>query len=471
MNFFSFAINFYLLFVVILRCGLCAPEYNIAQIYHFLFNFATENDSPMFKKSAFVALIFCAVALMTVSCKGGRPGDDNADYAAQVFWRGRARRTAAGFETGHKVKVKRFPITKYGVVKDSMKVQTEAIQKAIDAASASGSGEVVIPRGVWMSGALFFKPGTTLYLEDGAVLKGSDDISDYPVRPSRMEGQCLDYIPALVNADGVDGFAITGLGTIDGNGAEFWDAFWARREENPKCTNLEVLRPRLVFISNSKNVLLEGVWLRNSAFWTTHLYKCEDVNAINLTITAPHEPVKAASSDAIDIDACRNVHIVGCRMSVCDDAVVLKGGKGPWADTAPENGGNFNILVESCDFGYCYGALVLGSESVRDSCVVMRNCRLDGAKRILWLKMRPDTPQVYEDILVEDISGNAKTGLYIHPWTQFFDLKDRRDIPRSYARNVTLRNISVECRKNVDVELCPEQYTLTDFTLPEGWTF
>lgn len=425
----------------------------------------------MLKKVIYVALALCAVAFMGVSCKSGQSGEDNADYASQVFWRGRARRTAAGFDTGHKVKTKRFVITKYGAVKDSTKVQTEAIQKAIDAASASGAGEVVIPRGVWMSGALFFKPGTTLFLEDGAVLKGSDSIEDYPVCPSRMEGQCLDYIPALVNADGVDGFAISGLGTIDGNGATFWDAFWARREENPKCTNLEVLRPRLVFISNSKNVLLDGVWLRNSAFWTTHLYKCEDVNVINLTITAPYEPVKAASSDAIDIDACRNVHIVGCRMAVCDDAVVLKGGKGPWADSAPENGGNFNILVESCDFGYCYGALVLGSESVRDSSVVMRNCRVDGAKRILWLKMRPDTPQVYEDILVEDITGKAKIGLYVHPWTQFFDLKGRRDIPRSFARNVTMRNIDVKCGKNVDVELCPEQYTLSDFTLPDGWEF
>jgi polygalacturonase len=106
----------------------------------------------------------------------------------------------------------------------------------------------VIPEGTFLSGALFFKPKTNLYLSKGAVLKGSDNIADYPIMASRMEGQNLDYYPALVNAYGVNGFSISGKGTIDGNGLKYWESFWQRRKENPKCTNLEVSRPRLLFI-------------------------------------------------------------------------------------------------------------------------------------------------------------------------------------------------------------------------------
>ena len=78
--------------------------------------------------------------------------------------------------------------------------------------------------------------------------------------------------------------------------------------------------------------------------------------------------------------------------------------------------------------------------------------------------MRPDTPQHYEYILVEDIKGNAQSLLYIKPWTQFFDLKGRTDIPMSYSNNVTMRNIDFDC--DVFFNVSPsEQYQLKDFTL------
>jgi len=75
-------------------------------------------------------------------------------------------------------------------------------------------------------------------LVEGAVLKGSDEIANFPKTPSRMEGQNLDYFAALINAYGVDGFSITGKGTINGNGLKFWGAFWQRRKEDPNYTNL-----------------------------------------------------------------------------------------------------------------------------------------------------------------------------------------------------------------------------------------
>lgn len=358
---------------------------------------------------------------------------------------------------------KQYSITDWGAKNDSTIVQTKAIQTTIDLAFKNGGGVVVIPKGTFMSGALFFKPKTHLYVSEGAVLKGSNNIADYPKQASRMEGQNLDYYVALVNAHKVDGFTISGKGKIDGNGLKFWEAFWERRKENPNCTNLEVSRPRLVFIRNSENVQLQDVKLHNAGFWTSHYYKCNNIKLIDLHIYSPYQPVKAPSTDAIDIDACSNVLIKGCYMSVNDDAIALKGGKGPWADKDPQNGSNTSILIEDCEFGFCHAALTLGSEAIHNRNILMRNCKVKEAKRLLWLKMRPDTPQKYEYITLENIKGQAYSLIYIKPWTQFFDMQDRKDAPVSYSENIKLKNIDLKCDVFYDIAI--NQYVkLKNFT-------
>src|SRR5690554_2548980 len=357
-----------------------------------------------------------------------------------------------------------YRLTEHGVINDSTLVQTEAIQAVIDKAHANGGGVIIVPKGVFLSGSLFFKQGTHLHVEEGGKLKGSDDISNFELLMTRIEGQSRKYFAALVNADGLDGFTISGEGAINGNGLRYWKSFWLRRRFNPQCTNLDEMRPRLVFISNSKNVHLTGVRLINSPFWTTHLYKSENVRLSHLTIFAPREPVKAPSSDAVDIDVCTNVHITNCNISVNDDAIALKGGKGPNADKLEENGANHNIIIEDCTFGLCHGVLTCGSESIHNRNVIVRRLHVDQAVRLLWLKMRPDTPQNYEYILVEDITGNASSFLYIKPWTQFFDLQGEESIPLSYSSNVTMRNINLECNRFFDVTES-DQYILSYFTL------
>lgn len=152
-----------------------------------------------------------------------------------------------------------------------------------------------------------------------------------------------------------------------------------------------------------------------AGFWTSHYYKCNNVRINDLHIFSLHGKVKAPSSDAIDIDACSNVHVWGCCMSVNDDAIVLKGGKGPWADTDECNGENINIIIEKCNFGFCHSALTCGSESIHNRNIVMRNCHIDQAMRVLWLKMRPDTPQKCEYITVENITGDVHSLIYIKP--------------------------------------------------------
>ena len=77
---------------------------------------------------------------------------------------------------------------------------------------------------------------------------------------------------------------------------------------------MDELRPRLVYISNSNDVQISGVHLMNSPFWTTHIYKCNRIKLLNLTITSPGAPVKAPSTDAIDIDVCSDVLVKNCYM-------------------------------------------------------------------------------------------------------------------------------------------------------------
>jgi len=357
---------------------------------------------------------------------------------------------------------KHYRITDYDVMNDSTVLQTQKIQAIIDEAYESGGGVIIIPKGTFLSSSLFFKQGTHLHLEENAILKASDDISDFPLIPTRMEGQNLNYFGGLVNADGLDGFTISGKGTLDGNGHRYWRSFWLRREFNRQCTNMEELRPRVLYVSNSKNVQISGIRLINSPYWTSHYYKCENVKLLDLYIYSPQHPVKAPSSDAIDLDVCQNVLVKNCYMSVNDDAIALKGGKGPFADKDDNNGGNYNIIIEDCKFGFCHSALTCGSESIHNRNIILRRTTFDEARKLLQLKMRPDTPQHYEYILIEDITGNMDGMIGANPWTQFFNLKGEKDIKVSYANNITFRNIDIKCDAVFPMDNS-DQYVLSDF--------
>ena len=346
---------------------------------------------------------------------------------------------------------KEYLITQFGAGPDSTRLNTKAIQQAIDKAAAAGGGTVVVPKGVFLSGALFFKPNTKLRLQAGAKLKGSDNIADYPLVPSRMEGQKLDYYAALVNAYQVNGFSISGPGTIDGNGLKFWKGFWAHRDSMAKAhkpaTNLEVHRPRLLFIWGCNNVAIKNVKLHNAGFWTTHLYQCTNVLIEGCDIRSPFRPVKAPSTDGIDIDVCQKVTVRNCYISVNDDGVCIKGGKGPTAQKLPENGAVEDVLVENCTFGEVHAALTCGSECIHANRITMRNCKMDHDRPVLLFKMRPDTYQLYENITVENITGKCGTLVTLSPWTQFFNMAGSTEKPFGTIRNITIANVQVKCKQ------------------------
>lgn len=347
-------------------------------------------------------------------------------------------------------------ITQSGVSTDSTKLNTHAIQYIIDKAEANGGGTIVIPKGVFLTGALFFKPKTKLRLLEGATLKGSDDISNYPLIPSRMEGRSIYYYAALINAYHVDSFSITGPGTINGNGLHFWEYFWAYRDSVKKtgraATNLEVHRPRMLFIWGCNNVIIQNVRLHNAGFWTTHLYQCNNVLIENCDIRSPYKPVPAPSTDGVDIDVCKKVTIRNCYISVNDDAVCIKGGKGPDAHKRAENGIVEDILVENCNFGESHGTLTLGSECIHARNITVRNCKVDNNTPILRLKMRPDTYQVYENILIENITGKCGTIISMASWKQFFDMGGSTEKPFATVRNITFSNIKVQCKTFGEME-------------------
>ncbi len=371
---------------------------------------------------------------------------------------------------------KQYVITDYGVVNDSTIIQTEKIQKVIDLCYDNGGGVVVVPEGTYLTGSLFFKQGTNLYLAQNGTLKGSDAITNYKIIKTRLEGQTLDYFAALINAENNNGFKIAGKGTLNGNGLKFYDEFWLRRKVIKGCTNLEALRPRLVYIANSTDVTVSDVRMIYAGFWTNHLYKCKRVKYLGVYIFAPTDGYpKGPSTDALDIDACEDMLVNSCWVNVNDDGVCIKGGKGTFVDQTPGNGPCRNIIVQNCYFKKAGGGVTFGSECYDASNIIIRDCQFNGTSNILLFKMRPDTPQRYENVLAENCTGVTRFGIRTRVWTQFYDKKERKDMPRSVVNNVTMRNINVESTERFYSMEPSEKYDLGSFVFeninakdPEG---
>jgi parallel beta-helix repeat protein len=373
-----------------------------------------------------------------------------------------------------------YDITAYGAVAGGDKLNTVAIQQAIDAAAARGGGTVVIPGGIFRSGSIFLKQGVTLHLAEGAVLKGSENIGDYPKLTTRIEGHFEPWRMALVNAQNLAGVRISGPGKLDGSGPVYWRAFWQRRKENPKCTNLEVERPRLMFIDRCTDVRIENTALEDSGFWNLHLYRCRDVLVENVRITIPSAgpELRGPSTDGIDIDSSQNVTVRKCYISNNDDNIALKGSKGPLADKDADSPPVENILVEDTEVGDGNGLITCGSEATVVRHVIVRNCVLSGRATMLTLKLRPDTPQHYEDITLDGIrlTGGGRL-LNVAPWMQFFDLQGQPP-PARQVNDITIRNVTGSYRslgalggnagdslrditlENIDVKLVDEKFTL-----------
>ena len=339
------------------------------------------------------------------------------------------------------VRAEDVSIADTGAVPDGKTIDTVAIQAAINKVDTAGGGTVIVPQGTFLTGALFLKPKVNLTLEAGAVLLGSTNIADYPSMPTRIEGHFQVWRPAIINASGCDGLRITGSGTLQGGGQPYWDAFRAARKAKKDTKNLDVDRPRNMFIEYSKNVLISGISLRDSGFWNIHLYDCQNVTVEGVDIRAGS---KSPSTDGIDVDSCQNVTIHKCYIADNDDEIALKGTKGPLADQDKGSPPVEHIRISDCTFAHGGGVLTLGSEATDVRDVIAENCKIVGpeSNHVLTIKLRPDTPQHYSDIHVRNIVDDAPgTMINLAPWTQYFDLAGHAP-PSQLVENVSIVNVT-----------------------------
>lgn len=310
----------------------------------------------------------------------------------------------------------RFLISTYGAQSGGQVLaaaNTKAIQATIAACAAAGGGVVVVPAGVFSSGAVFLRPRVSLVIEQGGVLKGSTSPDDYPQIRTRWEGIERDWTAALVNAEGLADFSISGAGTIDGSG-EAW-VREARAVGAGISTAPRRGRPRLLGLQNCTNVRVADLRLHNQAVWCLHLLYCRQVTVANLRITADHN---IPSSDGIDVDSSERIRIVGCFIDVNDDCISIKSGKD--ADGLRVNRPSARILIEKCHFAYGHGGVAMGSETSGGICrVLVRHCLVDAANWApIRFKSQPSRGGVVERITYRDIQlvGTGKAVEFNQAW-------------------------------------------------------
>jgi exo-poly-alpha-galacturonosidase len=337
------------------------------------------------------------------------------------------------------IKPKRYDVTNYGAIGNGETVNTQAIQKAIDECAANGGGEVVVPKGVFVSGAIFLKKGVALFFEKDAVLKGSVNRADYPQIKTRWEGTDMMYMAALVNADGINGVKISGEGTIDGSG-DVWVQRVNNRQDTAATAARRWERPRLVGIQNCKGVKVSGLKLHNQAVWCVHILYCEDVVLEDLNITADHN---IPSSDGIDIDSSKKVKIRKCFIDVNDDCISIKSGKDE--DGLRVNRPSEDIVVQDCHFAYGHGGVAMGSETsggIRN--VLIKDCIADASNWApIRFKSQPSRGGVVENIIYENfkLKDTRKAVEFNMAWRMVPPIKPPAKV-LPVVRNVQLINIS-----------------------------
>jgi len=224
-----------------------------------------------------------------------------------------------------------YNASSYGAKGDGVTLNTKAIQAAIDAAAKDG-GTVVFTPGTYLSGSIFVKTGVTLQVDKGVTILGSQRIEDYPVMPTRIAGIEMSWPAALVNVYEQKNAAITGQGTIDGDGKIFWDSYWTlRKAYEPRglrwASDYDARRPRLVQVFNSSQVKVGGgLLLRRSGFWTLHICYSTDITVDGVVIRN-NEGGRGPSTDGIDIDSSKKILVQNADIAVNDDALCLKAGR------------------------------------------------------------------------------------------------------------------------------------------------
>lgn len=206
----------------------------------------------------------------------------------------------------------------FGAKGNGKSIDSKAIQRAIDACTASGGGTVTVPAGTYLSATIMLKDNVTLHLEEGATILGVTDYKAYSNPDPFTEGLGIEVGRALLVAVDANNIGLTGKGVIDGQGS----ALKARHiaEDNRPEKDRWGLRPFLFRVVRCNGVKVKDVTLKYAGAWTSHYFQCR-----NLTIEGVKILSKGvAHNDGIDIDGCRDVSISNCDIESGDDALCFK---------------------------------------------------------------------------------------------------------------------------------------------------
>jgi polygalacturonase len=319
-----------------------------------------------------------------------------------------------------------FSVKDFGAKGNHQTLDTEAIQKAFDAAKEAGGGTVIIPKGRYLSGALFMYSNTTLILEDRATLEGIEDLEYYPIIDSRFNGTEQKCHASLLTAIDAHNITITGEGTIAGSGVG--------RSGVPTG-------PRTIEFIRCKDVVLENIFITNKGRWTVHPLYCKDVIIRGVDIrTTGH------NGDGIDPDSCDTMLITDCSFFTKDDSIAIKSGKN-------RNGVDVgipctNITITNCKMRGGYAAVACGSEmSGGINNVLFTDCYLTNMTKGFDIKTRNGRGGTVEDIVVSNLKMvNVDVPLIMRMNYKFNTGNDLIEGPEGIPtiRNITIKDITID---------------------------
>lgn len=340
-----------------------------------------------------------------------------------------------------------YPITRFGATDDARL----AIDRAIRAANMAGGGRVVVPAGTWqVNGPVHLRSNVELHLAEGATLRFSARPEDYlPLVLTRWEGtECFNYSP-LVYAYQATNVAITGRGTLDGNGRALF-AGWRQRQDADvnRLRQMGIdgvpvherifgpghfLRPGMIQFFGCRNVLFDGFSVVDAPFWSVHAVFCGNVTARNLRITS-HNP----NNDGVDPEACTDVLIERCDFDTGDDCIAIKSGRDQdgWRVGQPCE----HVVVRDCTMRSLKAAICLGSEmsgGLHD--IHVQRITVSTAVTGVYFKTNLDRGAYIRHVRIRDVPMQ-ETDYFIHFTTAYQGYRGGRHAPD--VRDVVLENVS-----------------------------
>lgn len=297
-----------------------------------------------------------------------------------------------------------------GAYKNKFFASTEIIQKAIDSVSALGGGKVTFEPGVYHTGALFLKDNVNFHIGEGVELRALIGLEYYPEIKTRVAGIFMQWPCGVINILDQKNVAITGKGTIHGQGKIHWERYWNLRQEyTPRglrwASDYDCKRVRTIEISDCENITVKDITIKQSGFWTVHMLFSNQVT-VDGVIIRNNIDGEGPSTDGIDIDSSTNIEVMNCDTDCNDDNYCVKAGRD--ADGIRINRPSEYVYIHDCIARKGGGLLVIGSETsgwIRH--VYTENMKAIGTKNVLYLKSAKTRGGGIEDIVLKNVEAEG----------------------------------------------------------------